>query len=75
GRDPKALSGQAARIAARVELLQPTGSRAFITFPFGGTAAMAELASHDVQRPGETIELYMDVSRAILIDPESGRVL
>jgi multiple sugar transport system ATP-binding protein len=75
GRDPKALSGEAAPVRAEVELLQPTGSRAFITFPFGGAATMAELASHDVQRPGETIELYMDISRAILIDPESGRVL
>ncbi len=74
-RDPKSLSGQAARLSAKVELLQPTGSRASITFPFGGTATMAELASHDVQGPGETVELYMDMSRAILIDPESGRVL
>ena len=74
-RDPKALSGQSARISARVELLQPTGSRAFITFPFGGAPVMAELASHDVQGPGETIELYMDMNRAILIDPESGRVI
>jgi len=74
-RDPNALSGQAARVSAQVELLQPTGSRALITFPFGGMPVMAELASHDVQRPGEAIELYMDMNRAILIDPESGRVL
>ncbi|HVZ00351.1 MAG TPA: sn-glycerol-3-phosphate ABC transporter ATP-binding protein UgpC [Dongiaceae bacterium] len=75
GRDPSALSGQAARVSAQVELLQPTGSRAFITFPFGGAPVMAELASHDVQGPGERIDLYMDMSRAILIDPESGRVI
>ena len=59
---------------ATVELLQPTGSRAFITFPLGGQPIMAELASHDVQRPGESIDLYMDIGRAILIDPETGRV-
>jgi multiple sugar transport system ATP-binding protein len=74
-RDPNALSGQAARVSAHVELLQPTGSRALITFPFGGMPVMAELASHDVQRPGETVELYMDMSRVILIDPESGGVI
>ena len=74
-RDAASLSGQAARVRATVELLQPTGSRAFITFPLGGTPTMAELASHDVQRPGETIDLYMDMNKAILIDPESGRVL
>jgi multiple sugar transport system ATP-binding protein len=74
-RDPSALSGQASKLKASVELLQPTGSRALITFPFGGAPVMAELASHDVQRPGESVDLYMDMNRAILIDPESGRVI
>jgi multiple sugar transport system ATP-binding protein len=74
-RDPGSLAGPAARIRATVDLLQPTGSRAFITFPLGGTPVMAELASHDVQGPGESLDLYMDMGRAVLIDPESGRVL
>jgi multiple sugar transport system ATP-binding protein len=74
-RDPGSLSGQAARVKATVELLQPTGSRAFITFPLGGMPIMAELASHDVQAPGESLDLYMDIGRAVLIDPETGRVL
>jgi multiple sugar transport system ATP-binding protein len=74
-RDPGNLSGKAAKINATVELLQPTGSRAFITFPLGGMPVMAELASHDVQGPGESLDLYMDIGRAILIDPETGRVL
>ena len=74
-RDPGSLSGQAARVRATVELLQPTGSRAFITFPLGGKPIMAELASHDVQGPGESLDLYMDIGRAVLIDPETGRVL
>jgi multiple sugar transport system ATP-binding protein len=73
-RDPGSLSGKAVRVKATVELLQPTGSRAFITFPLGGQPIMAELASHDVQGPGESLDLYMDVGRAILIDPETGRV-
>jgi multiple sugar transport system ATP-binding protein len=74
-RDPGSLSGKSAKIKATVELLQPTGSRAFITFPLGGQPIMAELASHDVQGPGESLDLYMDIGRAVLIDPESGRVL
>ena len=73
-RDPGNLSGQAAKVKATVELLQPTGSRAFITFPLGGMPIMAELASHDVQGPGESLDLYMDIGRAVLIDPETGRV-
>jgi multiple sugar transport system ATP-binding protein len=74
-RDPGGLSRQAAKVKATVELLQPTGSRAFITFPLGGQPVMAELASHDVQGPGESLDLYMDIGRAVLIDPETGRVL
>jgi multiple sugar transport system ATP-binding protein len=74
-RDPGNLSGKAAKINATVELLQPTGSRAFITFPLGGVPIMAELASHDVRGPGESLDLYMDIDRAVLIDPETGRVL
>jgi multiple sugar transport system ATP-binding protein len=74
-RDPGNLSGQAAKVKATVELLQPTGSRAFITFPLGGQPIMAELASHDVRGPGESLDLYMDIDRAVLIDPETGRVL
>jgi multiple sugar transport system ATP-binding protein len=73
-RDPGNLSGKAAKVHATVELLQPTGPRAFITFPLGGMPVMAELASHDVQGPGENLDLYMDIGRAVLIDPETGRV-
>ncbi len=75
-RDAAQLSGPgAARLPVRIELVQPTGARAFITFPLGGTAVMAELAAHDAHQPGETIDLYADMNRAIVIDPESGKVL
>ncbi len=75
-RDAAGLSGPgAARFEALVELVQPTGARAFITFPMGNTPIMAELASHDVRRPGERLDLYVDMNRAIAIDPETGRVI
>jgi multiple sugar transport system ATP-binding protein len=64
-----------ARLTAKVELVQPTGSRAYITFPFGKTAVMAELDPHDVHKPGEMIELDFDMTRAVLIDPETERVI
>ncbi len=57
-----------------VELVQPTGSRTYITFPLGGVPTVAELDAHDVQRPGEQIDLDVDMNRAILIDPETDRV-
>jgi multiple sugar transport system ATP-binding protein len=75
-RDAAQLSGPgAARLPVKIELVQPTGSRAFITFPLGGIAVMAELAAHDAREPGETIDLYADMNRAIVIDPESGKVI
>jgi multiple sugar transport system ATP-binding protein len=63
------------RLGVTVELVQPTGSRAYITFPLGGVPTVAELESHDVQRPGERIDLDLDMNRAVLIDPESNRVI
>ncbi len=63
------------RIGVTVELVQPTGSRAYITFPLGGVATVAELDSHAVQRPGERIDVDLDMNRAVLIDPETNRVI
>jgi multiple sugar transport system ATP-binding protein len=64
-----------ARLNVKVELVQPTGSRAYITFPLGKTVVMAELDSHDVHKPGEMIDLDFDMNRAVLIDPETERVI
>ena len=75
-RDPAQLSGPGAvRLTVKIELVQPTGARAFITFPLGNVAVMAELAAHDAHQPGETIDLYADMNRATVIDPESGKVI
>jgi multiple sugar transport system ATP-binding protein len=64
-----------ARLSAVIELVQPTGSRVFITFPLGQASAMAELDPHDVPHPAETIELDLDMNRAVLIDPQTERVI
>ena len=61
--------------AAVAELIQPTGTRTFVTLKIGGVEAVAELQAHDVQAPGETIDLNIDLNRAVLIDPASGRVI
>jgi len=63
------------RHGAIVELIQPTGSRTYITFGLGGVSVMAEVQAHDAQRPGEQIELDIDMGRAVLIDPETDRVI
>ena len=73
-RDGAMISGQV-RITAIVDLIQPTGSRTYITFPLGGMAAMAEVGSHDVHKPGEPITIDLDMNRAVLIDPRTNRVI
>jgi len=63
------------RIQTRVELIQPTGSRTYITFPLGGTSVMAEVEAHEVRKPGEPIAVDLDMNRAVLIDPRTNRVI
>ena len=63
------------RLPAVVDLIQPTGSRTYITIRLGGSPVVAEVQAHDVHRPGESIELDLDLNRAVLIDPVTDRVL
>ena len=63
------------RRSLTVELAQPTGSRTFITLSLAGTPIIAEVAAHEVQRPGVSIELDFDMTRAVLIDVGNGTVL
>ena len=62
-------------LTARIELVQPTGTRTFVQFPFAGVDVTAELPAHAVDRPGAVIELLVDLGRSILIDPVTDRVL
>jgi len=73
-RDGAEANGHA-RLATTVELIQPTGSRTYITFPLGGTSVMAEVEPHDVQKPGDPITIDLDLNRAVLIDPHTNRVI
>ena len=40
-----------------IDLVQPTGTRLYGAFALAGTEVLAELQAHDVERPGETIEV------------------
>ncbi|MGF1612128.1 MAG: ABC transporter ATP-binding protein [Kiloniellales bacterium] len=64
-----------ARHEVMIDLVQPTGSRVYGTFVLGGQEVVAELAVHDVERPGERLALLFDMNRAVIIDPETDRVL
>ena len=63
------------RFDARIDLVQPTGSRTYATFRLGDKEVVAELQSHDVSRPGEQLALVLDMSRAVLVDPDSNLVI
>jgi multiple sugar transport system ATP-binding protein len=69
-----ARSGLASH-SATIELLQPTGSRTYVTFKLGNADVVAELQAHDATQIGQQIELSIDMNRAVLIDPESEKVL
>ena len=62
-------------VTARIELVQPTGTRTFVQFAFGGVDVTAELPAHSVERPGATIQILIDMPRSILIEPATERVL
>ncbi|MBC7740438.1 MAG: sn-glycerol-3-phosphate ABC transporter ATP-binding protein UgpC [Candidatus Saccharibacteria bacterium] len=64
-----------ARIAATADLIQPTGTRTFVTSRIGGVAVTAELSAHDVNEQGGSLTYTVDLNRAILIDPLTDRVL
>ena len=58
-----------------MELVQPTGSRTYITFSLGGASVVAEVQAHDVHRPGEKVDLQVDMNRAVVIDPATDLVV
>ena len=67
--------GGLVRLGVVIDLLQPTGSRLYGAFRVGETEVLAELQAHDVEKPGDRVEVLIDMNRAVLIDPESERVI
>jgi multiple sugar transport system ATP-binding protein len=70
-----ALRPGSVRIKAVVNLIQPTGTRTYVTTSVGGSPVTIELQSRDVQQYGEAIDLALDLNRAILIDPSTDKVI
>ncbi len=63
------------RLPVTFDLIQPIGSRAYGTFRPAGEEVTAELRARGAERPGERLDLHVDMNRAVLIDPASERVL
>ncbi len=75
-----ALSGKKpmlghAQLKVTTELVQPTGSRVHVTFPLGGKTVVADFEFHAVSKPGEKISIDIDMTRAIIFDPQSETVI
>ena len=58
-----------------IDLVQPTGTRTHAQFRLAETDVTVELPSHTVERPGTAIDLLVDMSRIILIDPQTERTI
>ena len=60
---------------ATIELIQPTGSRSYATFSLAGSPVIAELQAHDVSRPGERVQIDINMLRASVFDRETERAI
>jgi multiple sugar transport system ATP-binding protein len=58
-----------------VDLVQPTGARSFVSFRLGDATVTAEFDAHAVLQPGKRLPVDFDMNRAVLIDPETNRVM
>ena len=70
-----ALAPGLVRLLTTAELIQPTGTRTYVTAQIGGTEVTAELGAHDVQEQNAPLELAIDMNRCVLIDPITDKVL
>jgi multiple sugar transport system ATP-binding protein len=70
-----ALPAGQARIKAVSDLIQPTGTRTYVTSRMGNVSVTAELGAQDVQTQGATINYALDMNRCVLIDPQTDRVI
>jgi multiple sugar transport system ATP-binding protein len=71
----RAGEGRTANITSRIDLVQPTGARTYVTFAIGPESVMAELDAHDAGKPGDELKVAFDLDHFMLIEPVSGKVL
>jgi multiple sugar transport system ATP-binding protein len=65
----------AAPLRVTVDLVQPTGTRTYVQFRLGGVETTAELPAHVVESAGTDVDLFVDMARVCVIDPETNRVI
>jgi ABC-type sugar transport system ATPase subunit len=63
-----------AALAARVDIVQPTGSRLFATVALAGAPVTVELNAHCGVGAGAEIRIVPDMARSVLFDQEGARL-
>lgn len=63
------------RFSRVIDLIQPTGSRTYITVKLGGYDVVAETESTERGRVGDILELSFNLSHAVFFDPATGNAL
>ena len=63
------------RLAFAVEIVEPMGANTLVNFHLGETSMLVRLEGSAAEQPGDSLVLDMDMNRAVLIDPESERVI
>jgi multiple sugar transport system ATP-binding protein len=66
--------GARSSLEVMVDLLEPTGARAYASFLFGGQRWMAEVPAGRGIVAGSALMLTVDLGRSVLIAPESDQV-
>ena len=64
-----------ARFATTVEIVEPMGANTLVNFHLGKTSMLVRLDGSAAEQPGDSLALDLDMNRAVLVDPESERVI
>ena len=72
GAEPRPDGG---RLAVTVEIVEPMGANTLVNFHLSETSMLVRLDGSAAERPGEALALDVDMTRAVLIDPASERVV
>ncbi|MCY4479071.1 MAG: TOBE domain-containing protein [Rhodospirillales bacterium] len=64
-----------ARLETTVEIVEPMGANTLVNFHLGETSMLVRLEGSAAEQPGDSLPLDVDMSRAVLVDPESERVI
>ena len=62
-------------LRAKLEVIQPTGSRSYATFNLAGTRLMAELEAHVGQQDTHEVTLSVAIERTVFFDKVTGKAI